>query len=76
MMPNIQTISDRHWEYLVVSDSDLPPDATSPVMDSRQMTRWMNKMDDRGWEFVGSGRKDWNDSWSQNWWVFRRLHRQ
>lgn len=64
--------SERKWEYYVTSDASLPPDATSPMMDARQMTDWFNHMDEQGWEFVGSSQKDWASGDVQNWMVFRR----
>lgn len=62
----------RQWEYRVTSPM-LPQDAKSPVMDSRQIERWLNQMDEEGWEFVGYGAKHWNaPQMIQEWWIFRR----
>lgn len=49
----------------------LPPNATNPVMDSRQMENWLNEMDDDGWEFVGYAQKVWSGL-HQDWWIFRK----
>jgi len=60
------------WEYRCTQPA-LPPDAISPIMDSRQMTDWLNSADMKGWEFVGYGAKHWHGSdVPQSWWVFRR----
>lgn len=62
-----------NYEYKATNPS-LPPDATSPVMDSAQMTQWLNEMASEGWEFVGYGQKWWHDQdIPQGWWIFRRL---
>lgn len=46
---------------------------SSPMMDSEEMTDWLNGMADRGWEFVSYGQKWWvNHSTPQDWWIFRR----
>lgn len=60
------------YEYLATRP-DLPPDATSPVMDSRQMTDWLNAKAEQGWEFVSYGATHWHGrDIPQEWWVFRR----
>jgi hypothetical protein len=60
------------YEYRV-TQPDLPPGATSPMMDRCQMQDWLNHMDAHGWEFVGYGAKHWNDRGTpQEWWIFRR----
>jgi hypothetical protein len=60
------------YEYLA-TQPDLPPGATSPRMDDRQMTDWLNALAARGWEFVGYGQKWWhNTDTPQDWWVFRK----
>lgn len=65
-------MSERKWEYLATSP-ELPPGATSPMMDSRDMAWWLNSMDERGWEFVSYGASHWHGSaLPQSWWVFRR----
>lgn len=63
--------STQRWEYHVTLPS-LRPAATSPVMDCRDMTDWLNEMDEAGWEFVGYGQKNWVDKLPQSWWIFRR----
>ena len=45
----------------------------SPAMDFREMTWWLNDMDEQGWEFVSHGQKNWPDGTIQDWWIFRRL---
>lgn len=60
------------WEYDVTQPM-LPPDATSPVMDHRQMADWLNRQAEDGWEFAGYGQKRWhNGEMVQDWWIFRR----
>ncbi len=59
------------YKYLATTP-DLPPDATSPFMDSRMMTDWLNNMAEDGWEFAGYGQKQWNLRSPQEWWIFRR----
>ena len=62
----------RRYEYLA-TQPDLPLDATSPMMDSRQMTAWLNRMGDAGWEFVGYSQAWWHGrDVPQDWWIFRR----
>ena len=51
---------------------DLPPNATSPIMDCSQMTTWLNNMSTKGWEFVGYGCTNWNSGLTQDWWIFRK----
>lgn len=66
------------YEYLA-TQPDLPPPnerrpsmRQSPMMDSEEMTIWLNKMDAAGWEFVGYGQKPWRDAHVQDWWIFRK----
>lgn len=60
------------YEYKVTQPR-LPPDATSPVMDYRQMTDWLNSMGGDGWELVTYGATHWhNNPTPQQWWIFRR----
>jgi len=59
------------YEYKC-TQPDLPSNAKSPVMDSRQMTDWLNDMASKGWHFVGYGQKQWSSGFVQDWWVFRR----
>jgi hypothetical protein len=48
-------------------EPNLPRGAKSPFMDSQ-----LNRMDDYGWEFVGSGATHWRGySVPQEWWIFR-----
>lgn len=62
----------KRFEYLATRP-DLPPGATSPMMDSQQMTDWLNRMDELGWEFVSYGATHWHGrEVPQEWWVFRR----
>lgn len=61
----------RKWEYRVMAPM-LPPNAKSPVMDSRQMADWLNHMDAHGWEFVGYAQTLWHGGTTQQWWIFRR----
>ena len=62
----------RMWEYRVTMPI-LPPGATSPVMDYRQMEQWLGDMDAGGWELVTYGATHWhNMNKPQEWWVFRR----
>ncbi len=66
----------RKWEYRVTKP-DLPPGATSPVMDHQQMEDWLNDVDDHGWEFVGYGQTHWHGAGlPQEWWVFRRARQR
>ncbi len=51
-------MTQDHYEYRVTAPM-LPPGATSPVMDSRQMAEWLNDMDSHGWEFVGYAQTNW-----------------
>jgi hypothetical protein len=67
-------MADRKWEHRVISRPDLPSGATSPMMDSRQMTDWLNLQDERGWELVSYGQTRWHDETTQEWWIFRRPH--
>lgn len=60
------------YEFKVLSNIDLPPGATSPVMDSWQMTAQLNAMAEQGWEFVSYGATHWNSGPTQAWWIFRR----
>ena len=60
-----------NYRYLVTKP-ELPPRATTPVMDSRDMEGWLNSMDDKGWELVTYGATHWNDMSTQDWWIFRR----
>lgn len=60
------------YQYHVVSRPNLPPEATSPLMDSRQMEQWLNDMSERGWEFVSYGQTRWANGTVQEWWIFRR----
>jgi hypothetical protein len=66
----------RRWEYHVQSDLDLPPGATSPRMDSRQMAAALNKLDAAGWELVTYGQHQWANASAQEWWVFRRPYQE
>jgi len=52
----------------------LPPGATSPIMDSRQMEEWANQLGAEGWEFVGYGARHWvgSEPFIQDWWIFRQ----
>lgn len=59
------------WEYDVTTPM-LPPDATSPVMDYDQMTEWLNRRAEHGWEFVSHGQTNWANGTVQDWWIFRR----
>lgn len=60
------------YEYWVTQPM-LPSNAPSPIMDSQQMTDWLNLMDEHGWEFVGYGQKWWHDKdIPQEWWIFRK----
>ena len=60
------------YEYLATSP-ELPLGATSPVMNSSEMTDWLNYMAKHGWEFVGYGQKWWhNSNIPQDWWIFRK----
>jgi len=60
------------YEYKATEPS-LPPDASSPVMDSNQITWWLNEMASKGWEFVGYAQKWWhNEDIPQDWWIFRK----
>ena len=43
------------------------------MMNFREMTWWLNDMDEQGWEFVSYGQKNWADGTIQDWWIFRRL---
>lgn len=63
-------MSERKWEYLA-TQPELPPGATSPMMDSQDMTWWLNKMAAHGWEFVSYGATHWASGTVQEWWVFR-----
>jgi hypothetical protein len=66
------------YEYLATEPDLPPPDErrphmrSSPMMDSDEMTAWLNRMAGRGWEFVGYGQKQWNGRAPQEWWIFRR----
>jgi len=60
-----------NYEYKC-TQPDLPPDAKSPIMDSRQMTDWLNEQASRGWHFVSYGQKHWTNGTIQDWWVMRR----
>lgn len=66
----------RKWEYQVHSNSMFVGnyERTSPVMDCRDMEDWLHHMDSKGWEFVGTGQKNWvgSEPFTQNWWIFRR----
>jgi hypothetical protein len=64
-------MTETKWEYDVTMPI-LPPGATSPVMDFRQMTWWLNKRAEEGWEFIGCGQTHWANGTTQDWWVFRR----
>ena len=59
------------YEYRV-TQPDLRPGATSPVMGDRDVEEWLNEMSERGWEFVGCGVHFWHDMLAQQHWVFRR----
>ena len=59
------------YEYRV-TQPDLRPGATSPVMSDRDVEEWLNEMSERGWEFVGCGVHFWHDMLAQQHWVFRR----
>lgn len=60
------------FEYRVTAPM-LPPGATSPVMDHRDMEWWLNDMDAQGWEFVSYAQTHWHGKEvPQQWWVFRR----
>lgn len=60
------------FEYRVTAPM-LPPGATSPVMDHRQMEWWLNDMGSQGWEFVSYGETHWHGKDKpQQWWIFRR----
>ena len=67
----------RKYEYLVSSPT-IPPlkhrVGTGPIMDNYDMEYWLNSMDEKGWEFVSHGSKDWvgSDAFTQHWWIFRR----
>lgn len=61
----------RKWEYRVTAPM-LQPNATSPVMDHRQMEGWLNDSDAAGWEFVSYGQTRWASGTVQEWWIFRR----
>lgn len=52
----------------------LPPEAKSPVMDSRQMEDWLHHMQEHGWEFVSYSQKIWGgyEPHTQDWWIFRK----
>lgn len=65
----------RKWEYRVFGKPMLPPHADSPVCTSEGIEWWLNTMDSRGWEFIGSGGVLWHDISDQAFWVFRRLKR-
>lgn len=61
-----------NYEYLA-TQPDLPPSATSPLMDAQQMTDWLNAKSAQGWEFVGYGQKWWHGRETpQDWWIFKR----
>ncbi len=60
------------YQYYCTRNPELSADATSPIMDSEQMTRWLNDMASRGWEFVGCGCTHWNDRLTQDWWIFKK----
>lgn len=70
-MPGVTKKIKRQWEYRVTHPM-LPPNATSPVMDSRQMQGWLNDMDASGWEFVSYGATNWANGHVQDWWIFRK----
>lgn len=58
---------------LPLPDERRPSMRNSPVMDSEEMSDWLNRMAERGWEFVGYGQKWWsNRGTPQDWWIFRR----
>jgi hypothetical protein len=59
------------YEYKCTTPK-LPANATSPVMDYKQMTDWLNTMAKQGWEFVGCGATHWTNGTIQDWWIFRR----
>lgn len=62
----------RKWEYRVQTGFDLPPGATSPIMNSGQMEYALNHLDENGWELVTWGQTPWHDRMTQTWWIFRR----
>jgi hypothetical protein len=54
---------------------ELPANATSPVMDFKQIEDWLNGMDNLGWVFVGHAERRWNgydDPFIQSWWIFKK----
>jgi len=70
------------FEYLATrpmlppADQRRPSMRQSPMMDSEEMTDWLNYMASQGWEFVGYGQKWWHgQDTPQDWWVFRRAKR-
>ena len=60
----------KSYEYYVTTDSEVRDKKI--VQDSFDVAAWLNQMDERGWEFVGSGVKFWHDILPQQWWIFRR----
>ena len=69
-------MGERKYDYQCTQPR-LPPNAESPIMSEQDMEKWLNDMDERGWEFVGFGQKHWKSSepFIQTWWVFRRPYR-
>jgi hypothetical protein len=60
------------YEYSVRYDTTLRHNPTSPVPSADDVEDWLNRMDELGWEYVGSGQKFWHDRIAQTFWVFRR----
>ena len=60
------------YMYNVMSRLPLPPNASSPLMDNRQMAQTLNDIDEQGWEFVSYAQTRWTDGTVQEWWIFRR----
>ncbi len=80
-MTDTKPTSQERFEYRVSSRPSLPPylpgdpPRESPIMNSREMTDWLNSMDEAGWEYVSYGQTRWNNGLVQEWWIFRRPRR-
>jgi len=65
------------YEYKVESPVRVNSRNASPIMEDIDIEDWLNNMDQKGWEFVGTGQKHWvgENGFVQTWWVFRKKHK-
>jgi len=59
------------YRYRVIHP-ELPSGSKSVRMSDRDVENWLNKMSEKGWDFVGCGVHFWSDGLHQQHWIFRK----